>query len=95
MIRWLSIQLDRFIDWLMPLNLDGFNDDLWADELAEWEATYDVYEPDELWASHNLPAAFESRDTPEIPPSPVLPADTQPQPSKGVGGLFNFFRRRG
>ena len=42
MIRWLAGLLDRLIDWLAPVDTRT-----WADELADWEANHDVYEPGE------------------------------------------------
>lgn len=91
-MAWLSRQLDRFINWACPINLNGMGDDLWADELADWEETTDVFEPDELWsAHHNLTA-------PGTPPSPdvaVTPAEGDRPASATFGGLFNFLRNRG
>lgn len=97
MLRWLSTQLDRLIDWLCPVNLDGF-DDLW---LVEDEVRDIVRRSFEQSLDENLPAptpemeSLHGGNAPEIPPSPVPPADTRPQPRAGVGGLFNFLRNRG
>jgi len=90
MIRWLSYQLDRLIDWLMPVNLDGFGDGMWADELAEWEESHDVVEPRTCCCTQ----PFEPHDltAPGFPQPDVVVTPAEPDPQPGFGGHFNFLR---
>lgn len=98
MIRvWLATQLDRFINWIAPLPVLDID---WADELSEWEETHEVFEPDELWAAENLPAAESplvgGGTASQIPPSVVPPEGLGiAQPRAQAFGLFNLFRNRG
>ena len=65
--------IDRFLDWLFPMRSMQF----WADELAEWDADCEVWEPDELWAAQKMSAD---------PPTADGPADAPVTPSVSVGG---------
>jgi len=64
--------IERFLDWVFPMR--GMQ--VWADELADWEAGCEVWEPDELWA-----ARYAAR-----PPRAVGPADVPVTPAVSVGG---------
>jgi len=95
-------QVDRLLNWIAPpIEL---LDILGADDLADIEAQLDSFEPDELWASHNLPAAAArppvsvdehlllqgGNVTPGRPPyDPVSPPGVGCQASAAdTGGLF-------
>ena len=64
--------IERFLDWVFPMR----SMQVWADELADWEAACEVWEPDELWA-----AQFSAR-----PPRADGPADAPLTPGVSVGG---------
>ena len=90
MIRFLATQFDRFLNWLAPpIEL---LDVLGADDLADIEAQFDVYEPDDMWGCHQRFLASPSEgeiSTAQPPFGAVRPAGTGSQASAaGVGGPF-------
>lgn len=44
--------ITRFLDWLFPMR----SLKTWGEELADWEAATEVWEPDELWAAQQMSA---------------------------------------
>lgn len=88
MIRFLATQFDRFLDWLAPpIEL---LDVLGADDLADIEAEFDVYKPDDMWGSHQRFLASPSEgeiSTAQPPFGAVRPAGAA-SATESAGGPF-------
>ena len=65
--------ITRFLEWLFPMR----SLKTWSEELADWEAATEVWEPDELWAAQQSSAE---------PPTAGRPADAPLPPGVSVGG---------
>jgi len=80
MIRCLASLVDRFLNWLSPPI--EITDVLSVDDLTAAEEACECFEPDDLWAAMNFPAAPafpRCGDTiGATPPTPVVPADADP-----------------
>ena len=70
----------RFLDWLFPMR----SLKAWGQELADWEASTEVWEPDELWAAQKMSAAPPTADRAvaqwpglSVPPVTGPPRDTR------------------
>lgn len=73
MRRLLAAIVDRMLASIAPLPVDR------AEQLADYEAGIDVFEPDELWAAAHLKQPADTV-------APSFPPAAGPTPPSGVGG---------